>query len=251
MKMKPIQSLSILVAALLATGVAAQSQTTGYFNPKGTANLGEPSPAPLNLSLNPAPLHGLKPAFQQPVTGGLVVNTDAREEVRSFYNGIFSASENIPQNSTADASSCFPGHNSDAFQNAELLRINWYRAMAGMPANIVLNPIDDWGSQQMAVIISANNTLNHNPPPTYSCYNTNAAAYGHGNQAIGFDGADATTGYISDFGAGNSEVGHRRWILYPEETVMGVGDVAGSSANSTRAGRSFSIRFGLPDRSAS
>jgi len=82
------------------------------------------------------------------VTGGLVVNTDSREEVRSFYNAIFPTSENIPQDSTADAGSCTPGHNSDAFQNAELLRINWYRAMAGMPANISLDPIDDWGSSR-------------------------------------------------------------------------------------------------------
>jgi len=233
---KSLLRAATLVVTLPAIMISAQGQTTGYANPKGTVNLGEASPAPPNLSLKPPPFNGLEPAIQPPVTGGLVVNTDAREEVRSFYNGIFPTSENIAQDSTADASICFPGHNSDAFQNAELLRINWYRAMAGLSANIMLNPIDDWGSQQMAVIISANNALNHNPPSSYACYNTFAAGYAGGDQSIGADGAEATTDFIWDFGASNNETGHRRWILYPEQTVMGVGDVAGSSANSTSTG---------------
>src|SRR5580704_433785 len=156
--MNPINFLNlpvVLALVWLASVPAGNAQTTANVNPKPTPNLGEASPAPPNLPLNPPHGIGPKPAFQPPVTGGLVVNTDAREEVRSFYNGIFPTSENIPQDSTADASSCTPGHNSDAFQNAELLRINWYRAMAGLPASIYLDPIDDWGSQQMAVIMSA------------------------------------------------------------------------------------------------
>ncbi|HTR41224.1 MAG TPA: hypothetical protein VMH87_06375 [Pseudomonadales bacterium] len=190
------------------------------------------APAPPNLTLNPAPKgQGINPPYQAPVTGGLSVNTDSREEVRGFYDAIYPASDNIAQNSTADASSCFPGHNADAFQLAELLRINWFRAMAGDPASITLDPNDDWGSQQMAIIISANNALNHNPPSTYDCYNTNAAAYAGGDQALGADGPDATTLFIWDFGAKNNEVGHRRWILYPPETIMGVGDVPGSGPN--------------------
>jgi hypothetical protein len=221
---------AMLLLVSLAPLFAVKAQTTANFNPRPPTSLGEATPAPPNLPLNPPPMIGPKPAVV-PVTGGLVVNTDEREEVRSFYNGIFPVSENVPQDSTADGPGCFPGHNSDAFQAAELLRLNWYRAMAGDPANIVLNPIDDWGSQQMAVIINANNALNHNPPASYSCYNTFAASYAGGDQSLGADGAEATTDFIWDFGANNNEVGHRRWILYPEETVMGVGDVPDSGTN--------------------
>lgn len=193
-------------------------------------DLGEAARAPANLVLNPPPSKGLQPLLQ-PVTGGFVVNTDSREEVRGFYNAIYPTSDNVPQDSTADVSGCTPGHNSNAFQQAELRRINWFRAMAGMPAAIYLNPIDDGGSQEMAVLESANNVLDHNPTNTYDCYNTFAAMYAGGDQSLGADGAEATRNFIWDFGAKNNEVGHRRWILYPPEIVMGVGDVPGVSGH--------------------
>ena len=193
-------------------------------------DIGEAAPAPANFVLKPPPAKGPKP-LAQPVTGGFAVNTDSREEVRSFYNGIYPTSENVPQDSTADASACFPGHNANAFQQAELRRINWFRAMAGMPAAIYLDPIDDWGSQQMAIIQSENNVLDHDPTNTYTCYNTFAASYAGGDQDLGDDGADAITDFIWDNGAKNNEVGHRRWILYPPEIVMGVGDVPGAGTN--------------------
>ena len=190
-------------------------------------DLGEAAHAPTNLVLNPPAAKGLRPLLQ-PVTGGFVVNTDSREEVRDFYNAIFPTSDNVPQGSTADVSGCTPGHNSNAFQQAELRRINCFRAMAGLPAAIYLDPVDNWGSQQMAVLQSANNVLDHNPTNTYDCYNTFAAMYAGGDQSLGADGAQATTDFIWDFGAKNNEVGHRRWLLYPPEIVMGLGDVPGT-----------------------
>ena len=230
--MNGTQLLCFITAFTIAVLLPAFSQDTPPMKTVAGPSLGPAASVPPNLTLNPPSKgQGIKPLFQSLVTGGLSVNTDSREQVRGFYNAIYPASDNIAQNSTADASSCFPGHNADAFQQAELLRINWFRAMAGEPASIYLDPLDVWGSQQMAIIISANNALNHNPPSTYDCYNTNAAAYAGGDQALGGDGAEATTLFIWDYGANNNEVGHRRWILYPEEIVMGVGDVPGASTN--------------------
>ena len=66
--------------------------------------------------------------------------------------------------------------------------------------------------------MSANNQLMHVGIPTnWSCFTTsgtNAAA--HSNLALGSDGPDAITGYIWDYGSNNFEVGHRRWLLYPQ-----------------------------------
>jgi hypothetical protein len=221
---KVLQSIAAMAAVVLLA-VPGFSQT---IRTVPSPNLGQAAPAPPNFTFNPTPAGGgIMPAFQQPVTGGLSIDTSSRESVRGFYSAIYPTSENIPQDSTADASACFPGHNSDAFQNAELLRINWFRAMAGMPASIYLDPLDVWGSQQMAIIISANNALNHNPPTNYDCYSTEAAAYAGGDQALGADGADATTLFISAQRTTESGIGAgsfiRRnsswaWAMFPART---------------------------------
>ena len=83
----------------------------------------------------------------------------------------------------------------------------------------------------MAVLQSENNVLDHHPTNTYTCYTTNAAHYAGGDQSLGADGSQAITDFIWDFGANNNEVGHRRWIIYPPEIVMGVGDVPGVGTN--------------------
>lgn len=59
--------------------------------------LGEPPPAPTDLSGLP----GGGPSAQG-VTGGFTVNTAAREEVRSFYNAVYRASDEIPIQTTAN-----------------------------------------------------------------------------------------------------------------------------------------------------
>ncbi|HWF18428.1 MAG TPA: CAP domain-containing protein, partial [Verrucomicrobiae bacterium] len=196
----------------------------------GQISIGEAAKAP---KLPPAPQPAIRARTDVTVTGGFNVNTDSREQTRTFYNGIYPTSANVPMYSTADVPNCTPGTNSTAFVEAVLRRINWFRAMAGMPAAITFNPTYNEEAQQMAVMISANHELNHNPPTNWSCYTAEGANASGGNQAEGFNGADAITGYIWDFGVNNNEVGHRRWILLPQTQVMGTGDVPASSDTST------------------
>jgi len=110
--------------------------------------------------------------------------------------------------------------------------------MAGVPATITLNNANNTDNQLAAVMMSANTNLSHTPPNTWYCWSINGSnAASMSNLALGYDGADAITGYMWDFGAGNFEAGHRRWILYPQTQIMGTGDVppAGgySPANAT------------------
>ncbi len=195
--------------------------------------LGEPPRAPLDVSGLP----GGGPT-KQGVTGGFTVNTDSREQVRAFYNAVYPSSTGVPIDTTANVATCTPGTNSTAFQEAVLRRINWFRAMAGVPASVTLSSVDSAKNQQAAVMMSANNALSHFPPSTWSCFTADGAnAASNSNIALGSDGADSITGYIWDFGANNSEVGHRRWLLYPQTQVMGTGDVPDSgtynAANTT------------------
>jgi hypothetical protein len=170
-----------------------------------------------------------RPLFQT-VTGGFAVNNDSREQVRDFYNTIYPTSANVPIQSTANVADCFPGTNSPFFIEAVLRRINWFRAFAGEPANVMFTSTYNSNAQEVAVMISSSGLLNHNPPTNWPCYSVAGGAAAGGNQAGGFNGPDAITGYIWDFGGGNDEVGHRRWILFPQEQIMGTGDVPASNS---------------------
>src|SRR5690606_33288084 len=57
-----------------------------------------------------------------------------------------------------------------------------------------------------------------------------AEAAGQSNLALGISGAAAVALYIADPGAGNTALGHRRWILYPRQTEMGSGSTDRSNA---------------------
>jgi hypothetical protein len=184
-------------------------------------SLGEPPHRPKDLSK--LPQSGPSP---QLVTGGFSVDASSREQVRSFYNAVYLASEGVPINSTAIVSSCVPGTNDPAYYEGVLRRINWYRAMAGVPAVESFNTNDCTHDQAAALIMSANTNLSHFPPATWSCFTGNGAnAASNSNLALSFVGPDAINSYVQDFGGNNYPNGHRRWLLYPQTQIMGTGDV--------------------------
>ena len=123
------------------------------------------------------------------VTGGFVVDVSSREQVRSFYNAVYSASEGVPIDSTADVTNCIPGTNSTAFTDVVLRRVNWFRALAGIPASVTFDATNSAKAQQAALIMAANGALSVAPPPSWTCYTANGAqAAGNANLALGFNG---------------------------------------------------------------
>ena len=192
-----------------------------------TCHLGEPplfetseteyDPAPVRLAGNP-------PVF-------FSVATASREEVRSFYNTVVLASEGADPGWTGDVATCTPGSTTSAFKDWVALRINWMRALAGVPAWITLDGTFSRKAQQMALMISANNAASHSPPAGWKCYSAEGAeAAGKSNLAIGSYGPESILRYIEDFGSGNSAVGHRRWLLMPQTKLMGTGDTPPTAA---------------------
>jgi hypothetical protein len=206
--------------------------------------LGDPPQAPRDVSGLP----GGGPQAQI-VTGGFSVDTSSREQVREFYNAVYTSSDGTPINSTALTASCYSGTNSPTFMSVTLRRINWFRAQAGIPAAVTLDAAESTKDQAAAVMMSEHGALQHVGNWTgWNCFSsagTNASA--NSNLALGNDGPDAITAYIWDYGANNYEVGHRRWILYPQTRVMGTGDVPPEnsyySANATWV---FDANFGGP-----
>jgi hypothetical protein len=225
--------IAVAISAIVCAP-AGFSQTTPAVSTVPPPSLGDAPKAPKDISGLPG--GGLR---AQVVTGGFNVNAASREQVREFYNAIYNFSQGVAMNSTADTTNCIPGTNSTDFQNATLCRINWFRAMAGIPAAVTFDSNESTQDQAGAQIMSKNNALQHiGIPPTWGCFTvggTNAAD--HSNLAIGSDGPDSITSYIWDFGGNNTAAGHRRWILFPQTQVMGAGDVpvegSFNSANAT------------------
>ena len=201
------------------------------------AQVAQPSPGVLLPSLGDAPeapslpweggIHGgIRP---QSVTGGFTVDTSSREASRVFYNTVYAASEGITQGWTGDVVNGVAGSNLQAFDDAVLRRINYYRAMAGIPAAVVPDSVYAAKAQQAALMMSANRQLSHTPPSTWTFYTAEGAeAAKNSNLALGYTGPAAIDGLIFDTGANNTPAGHRRWFLYPQTKRMGTGNVPAS-----------------------
>ncbi|HKI68220.1 MAG TPA: CAP domain-containing protein, partial [Verrucomicrobiae bacterium] len=236
--MRTLNSTLLIVASCLFVLATTSSNAQQSFI------LGDAPHAPTDLSGLPG--KGVRPLS---VTGGFTVDINSREQVRSFYNAVYSSSDGTPMGTTADVSSCTPGTNSTAFKETVLRRINWFRAMAGLPASITFDAGDSAKDQQAAVMMSSNNKLQHVGDWTgWSCFTTDGTnASANSNLALGSAGPDAVSGYIWDYGANNYEVGHRRWILYPQTQVMGTGDVpAQGSTYPANAVWVFDANYGGP-----
>ncbi len=161
-----------------------------------------------------------------------------RQSVVDYFNNTYAIPTADPQ-WTGSIVDCIPGQVSDEYREAIKRRINYYRSMAGVL------PIEELRAQtsfsfndpegladpaQAALIMSAQGALSHGPPDTWACYSL-PGFYGAqvSNLSLGSAGPDAIDSYIVDSGAGNTAVGHRRWILHPPAMEMDSGDVPGGA----------------------
>ncbi len=159
---------------------------------------------------------------------GLSVDSTDRRDVLAFYQCIYHASWDYEGNNmwTGAVAFCTPGTTSAIFKNDVRRRVNFYRALVGLPGDITFNATYSAKDQAAALMMSANNALSHTPPNTWSCFTTDGyEAAGASNLAWGTFGPGSVDAYMRDDGANNIVVGHRRWILYTRAQVMGTGDI--------------------------
>jgi len=180
--------------------------------------------------------HSPKAAAATAPIGPFSININDREDVRQFYNQVYQASNGVPEGWTGNIASCDPGSVTPAFLTSVLSRINYYRTMAGEP-DVTFNGTDAGTStdpnnaeaQAAALMESANNFLQHNPPQTgVNCGTTlaragsaNSSLFDTGSTAAGATGPPGIDDLMSDDGA----LGHRRNMLNPSIDVMGAGAV--------------------------
>jgi uncharacterized protein YkwD len=128
---------------------------------------------------------------------------------------------------SGDVASCNPGDvSADGRANA-LKLVNLYRFMVGLPA-VTTDPTRDQKAQSCALMMDANNMLNHSPPMNWACYSQDGAQ-GAGNSNIsptpGVEGVDL---YMTDPG-NQTTMGHRRWILSGSLGPIGLGSTSSHS----------------------
>lgn len=202
-----ILAIALAVTALAATGpVSAQPRSaTG-------AERSQPSAAV-------APRVGL--------------HTGNRAAVNRAYLRHFARYRSTRIGWTGRNAGCRAGRPSARAHAATLDSLNFVRALGGL-APVEWNKTLSAKAQKAALIMSANNSLNHFPPRSWKCW-TRAGSQAAGNSNLALSYPAITAGglveqYMDDEGSFNTVVGHRRWIMYPPTTRMGSGTTATSNA---------------------
>lgn len=206
-------SILASVVMLAATMVAATTAATATTAAAATGHGSQIRPAQLNA--------------------GEWLDTTDRQAVIDSYNVEFSRT--TPDIGwTGNRSTCEAGTTNPAYRDAIIDRVNWFRAAAGVPANVTENATYSAKAQDAALMMSVSDRLSHNPDPSFGCYTADGdEAAGLSNLYLGRTGPHAITGYMLDPGAGNVSVGHRNWILHPTVREFGTGDTPGPGRQAT------------------
>jgi hypothetical protein len=218
--------------ALVIAGCGGGTGAPGP-SPQAAAAAGEKAPgfpASLEGLQGTRPQAGAQPQQAAAADGGYSIDAGNREQVRLFYNSVFASSAGVASGWSGNVAACNAGTTSAEYKSAILRRINWFRALAGVPASVQFDASFSAQAQQAALMMAANQQLSHSPPSNWLCYTSaGGQAAGKSDLTIGRSGPDAIgESYMRDEGANNAEAGHRRWLLYPQTQFMGTGDVDGS-----------------------
>ncbi len=106
--------------------------------------------------------------------------------------------------------------------------VNFYRALADL-GPVTRDSALDADAQAAALIMDANGALSHQPPASWDCWTQSGYDGADNSNLYLFGGSqpdfliEASKGFMDDPGAGNTAVGHRRWILSPSSRPFGFG----------------------------
>ena len=199
----------LVVAALLLTG-AAGMRLAGLWP---TAPSAEGNAPPL-VAASDAASHAAS------------VNILDRAAVAAFYQERYLGGPGVDSGWTGSHAACDEGTTTPEFRAVVLQRVNYFRAMAGVPAGVQFSDELNRKAQKAALMLSANGKLTHHPDLDWLCYSPDGAwAAEKSNLFLGVCSVEAVDGYMEDRGTTNYFVPHRRWLLHPLTQWMGSGDI--------------------------
>lgn len=122
---------------------------------------------------------------------------------------------------------CMAGDTSMAGRDNALKLINLYRWLSDLP-EVSHDATRNAKAQECALMMHANNDLDHEPPMGWTCWNADGhEAAGKSNIAT-TPGVQAVDLYMADPGNATT-IGHRRWILNNSLGPVGLGSTDGYS----------------------
>ncbi len=157
---------------------------------------------------------------------GLAVNTAVRNDVVAFYYCMFEASEDFANTIgwTGDLPGDVTGSTSATFRDDVRRRINYYRAMAGLPADITEDAAKTAAAQDYAFLMALNDSAVYPPGPAWDGLAGRDTSAGPDSiRLIGTYGPRAIDFYM--LADGQSSAASRRRILYSRLAEIGTGDI--------------------------
>src|SRR6185369_96564 len=89
----------------------------------------------------------------------IAVNPNDRASAVQLYQSTNQASQGIAAGWTGNRTTCTAGTTSQAYADATILRVNYFRAMAGLPSDVILTNTWNPKAQEAALMMSAQKAL--------------------------------------------------------------------------------------------
>jgi hypothetical protein len=158
-------------------------------------------------------------------TGLFAVDGEDRAEVVRFHETVYQASRGVDSMWNGDIGNCDPGTNSLEYAEATILRVNYFRAMAvagrravepgvgrrmpgGCPGMRRGQPRGSCDNLRLALLHARRGPSGSNLQPAPRGPRPNCRRHLHGRPW-----------------AENGPVGHRRWLMYPPQRLMGTASI--------------------------
>lgn len=162
-------------------------------------------------------------------TRGLQVDLQGRKSVAQFYRDHYVPYGKVVNQWSGSTANCKVGKNSDAYDEATLQNLKFYRAMAGVPTDISFAEKYNQKARAAALMMDAKGDLSHGPGTNWPCYSPEGKeGAGSSNLCLGCVGPSAIDAYVRDSGV--TGVGHRQWALHPRQRILGNGSSARANA---------------------
>ena len=140
------------------------------------------APLPLPGALMAAADHYLFLPVSRIDTTSFQVNTQNKAESQWAYQAYYLPFQSAEISWTGDHATCAAGTTAAGYRDALQRLVNYYRAMAGVPATVTFNDATNAKAQQAALMMSVNKRLSHTPDPDWTCYTAaGAEAAGRSN----------------------------------------------------------------------